>query len=281
MRQRRQLMWPLIGLSFAVLCGIAYMAAAHAPPRFIIMNGSALIGAILVALAPPLPRKWFPIAAVLCVVGMIATLFLSPTTFGIRRWVQLGPLTVHVGMLLLPALAVIVPAIAARTAAIALIAVAFITVGQLDAATSMAVLALSTFLIIKQRNRWTIFAFVIALLVAFTAMVRLDMLPPAPFVERVIEDAWAWNKAAGLVIFIAALAAIFSPFAIASGGAQRVSAAALVTCGGVFFAASILGRTAILSGHYPTPFVGFGGSIIVGWGIALWLLGSLGDRSRV
>ena len=281
MSRLRQQGWAMVGLAVAVLAGIAFMVMAGAPSRFAAMNGAALVLALGIALLPPLPRRYVPVFALLSIGFMVATLVVGPSVEGVHRWLQVGPLTIHAGMLVLPGLTVIIPVLASRTAAVTMMAVSTLAVVQPDLATYLAILLVGILMLIVRRNRWMWAAFIVQALAAIVAVQRVDILAPMPFVEHVIEQAWAINVTAGGALLLALLLAITLPMKGRSTPHMLWSAAALSACGTAYLAASFLRPYDVFIGHYPTPFVGFGASIIVGWGIALWLLGSLGDKDRV
>lgn len=280
MKRLRQQGWAMAGLALAVLAGIAFMLSAGAPPRFALMNGAALLVALGLALLPPVPRRYLPLLVLLGVSIMAATVVVGPSVEGVRRWLQVGPLTVHAAMLVVPGLAVMIPVLPSRTAAVTIVAISLLSVVQPDLATYLAILPVTVLMLVVRGDRWMWGAFIAQALGAILAVQRVDTLAPTPFVEHVIEQALGMNMAAGAALFVAALLAVTSPMKGRDNGAVRWSAAALSVCGTAYLAASFLRPYEMFIGHYPTPFVGFGASMIVGWGIALWLLSSLGDKER-
>ncbi len=281
MMHLRQQGWAMASLAVAVLAGIAFMVMAGAPPRFAAMNGAGLVLALGIALIPPLPRRYVSVFALISIGTMVATVVVGPSVEGVRRWLQVGPFTIHAGMLVLPSLAVILPVLASRTAAIIVMAVSMLVVAQPDLATYLAILPVSILMLIARRDRWMWAAFIVQVLAAIVVVQRVDILAPIPFVEHVIEQAWAINVAAGGTLLLAAMATITSPLKARNNPNMLWSAAALASCGTAYLAASFLWPFEPCIGHYPTPFVGFGTSIILGWGIALWLLSSLGDKDQL
>jgi cell division protein FtsW (lipid II flippase) len=211
--------------------------------------------------------------------GALAATFAATGSMGVHRWIQLGPLTMHVGSVCLPlfilALGVLDPfGGKLRLGPMLLaVAVAMLLLLQPDAAQATAFAAAVFTLLILNRQRaraaW-VAALVIAALAGWTWTQR-DPLSPVPCVEGIIGLA-RQSGPVWLVASIAALAILPLPFFIGPSGSHSAFVRAL----GVYLCVCIL---APLFGDFPVPLVGFGLSPIVGYFVALGSLYVLGPTA--
>jgi cell division protein FtsW (lipid II flippase) len=201
--------------------------------------------------------------------GALAATFTVTGSMGVHRWIQIGPLTMHVGAVFLPLFIVALGVLDAfggklRWGPMLLaMAVAVLLFLQPDAAQATAFAAAVFTLLIasKQRARaaWAV-ALVIAAIAGWTWTQR-DPLSPVPYVEGIIGLA-RQNGPVWLVASLAALAVLPLPFFIGPPGSHSAFVRAL----GVYLCVCIL---APLFGHFPVPLLGFGLSPIVGYFVAL------------
>lgn len=250
-----------------VAAGAGYMAAAGAPPALPLTNLAALgLGAAFIALAPQVRR-----AAVLHgLTALLAALLFVPLVSGPRmegvaRWIPMGSVTLHAGMLALPPLAVL----AARSPGLAapiLLAALLAAMLQPDAALAFGVTFAAVGLYHAGRD-WTVALTAIAGFAAAIALAARPALPPQPFVERVIVEAAGWHWAAALLL-VASMAASYLLVLYAAPLARQERFA---------LAGSLFGFAVIaLMNNYPSPLIGFGAAPILGYGLAL----SLRSRDR-
>ncbi|HEX4847238.1 MAG TPA: hypothetical protein VFV30_03775, partial [Novosphingobium sp.] len=111
-------------VALAVGAGLAAFWLGGAPAAYLPVNAAALALAAAAFLIPgerasPVLRTLILIAAPL-LIG--ATFLIGPEVLGVHRWIALGPLLLHPGSLLLPAL-VTVAALQSDRAALAVVAV--------------------------------------------------------------------------------------------------------------------------------------------------------------
>jgi len=252
----------LVALALPVLAGLAYMAAFGAPRSYLAVNALALVAGgawILFARIPAAatPRR---VAALVLLALLALPLLTGPELDGVARWIPLGPVTFHAGMLALPPLAVLAAGDRAQGPPLLLAAV-LASLLQPDSATALALACAATGIALAGRARPFGLIAVAALVAALAAAQRGD-LPPQPFVEHVIGDAARQSLAfsAGL---LATLAAAFA-LVVWSGLPGRAERFAL--------AGTLLGfAVAAMIASYPTPLIGYGASAIVGLAIALGL----------
>ena len=256
----------LAGGAIAVAAGIGAMLAYDAPRSFIAINGIALLLAIALAL---LVRRWRSATIDFWITGaalaaLLATLAFGPDLDGVRRWLAVGPVRLHIGMLLVPALAIAVTRINARQATGALCVAAIIAALQPDFATALALLAIAlvTAALSSGLLRW------IAVLAVAAAVLwclnHPDGLAPVRFVEHVLVDMAATDVPLAIALGTTLTVAILSPLLgwKRTDPANRTAMAA--------FAASLAAYVlASLIGPYPTPLIGAGAASILGWGLGL------------
>lgn len=249
-------------LAIPGLAGLAYLASAGAPHSYVLINAGALTaGTALAAFAPEL--RGVLLLRVLTA-ALLTILFLplltGPSVQGVERWLPRGPLTVHSGMLVLPALAVL----AARDpdyAAPILLASLFAAFLQPDAATGFAI----TFAAVALHDVTRDWRVGVAAILAFFATLMMAVrgeLPPQKFVERIFVDLLVAAPLAAAAVFLTLVAAFFLMLWCAPAGKPVRYAMAGALFGFVLMA---------LLSHYPTPLVGYGAAPIIGFGLALWL----------
>lgn len=261
----------LLALAVPVVAGLAYLAAFGAPSSYLMVNGGALVVTILwMVFAPPAPatvlRRVIIGVALLLMFLPLAT---GPALNGIARWLPLGPVTLHAGMLVLPALVVLAadePDYAPAILSAALLA----AVLQPDMATCAALtLAAFGFYDATQDWRHGVFA-----AVAFAATLVASIngeLPAQPFADHIVFRLvfTAPLTALGLV---AALLVSFFLIAMAGPGAP----APRKGLAGCLLGFSFAGLVA----NYPSALIGYGASPILGFGLALGLLANGRGQSR-
>lgn len=254
-------------LALSVLAGIGWMGAGGAPVSWLGMNGAALVLALLLALLLPLPQdeaRVTLLAAVLVAALFIAT-FAGTAVDGVRRWASLGPVTLHVGYLVLPLLAALTPLLPSGRAVALLVLALLATLLQPDRATSIALAATLAALAYLRGDRATFVGLIVAIASCAAALTNPDTLAPVRFVERVQQDAWAVQPLAGLALTLASLAPLL--VLRGNGMATLPLAAFMVAAGAMAFA-----------GPYPSILIGYGAAPILGFGLALAALRCQSER---
>ena len=250
----------LLALGLPVLCGLAYMALFGAPAIYLLLNGAALLLGLLWIALGFLPRHLMlrRSLALMLIVLLFLPLLTGPRINDIARWLPLGPLALHAGMLALPPL-VVLAASDEDDGALLLLVALFATLLQPDGSSAFAI----TFACVglyRARQDWKVGAVMVAaFVVAIIATLRGE-LPALPFVERVLVDAAFAMPAVALVLLAALVASLFLIlFPVSLPRASRFALA-----GSLFgFAVSAL------MSNYPTPLIGFGAAPILGYALAL------------
>lgn len=246
----------LAALSCAVGAGALAMAARGAPSAWIVVNLGASVLAALLAIVPWRRDRPLLLVAPLLV---FATLLAGMPIEGVRRWVGLGPVALHVGMAVLPAFAVIAAHRPGPAVSVAGIVVAATLAVQPDRGTAIAfaaAMAIGTFL---RPTRWSAISALCALLAVATTFIRPDPLAPVTHVEGVLQDLALQAWPLGMAAAVALMAAIAAPLRAGRDGAILAA----------FYCGLAL---ASLIGPYPTPLLGYGVAPIIGYGLALGLI---------
>jgi hypothetical protein len=254
----------------AVALGIAYMAAAGAPSRYILMNVAALVlGASLWlalgrAAGPRLPAAG-PASLVLAASLLLTALF-GIAFDGAARWVRVGPLNLQVSLIVLPLMLVLYARRPDPLGTIGMAVAALALALQPDPAMAGVLAAGLLALLAADRSRLPLVASTAALLGFAWTLLTPDRLPAVPYVDRVLYSAFDVHPLAGLAVLVGA-AALVVPAAVGAWkpGADRPVLLAFGACwAGVVVAAAL--------GNYPTPLVGYGGSAVLGYLLSVALL---------
>lgn len=263
----------------AVGLGIAYMAAAGAPPRYWALNTAALMLGVAAwfglgsGAGSRLASHGWPV--VLLALPLLATTIFGAPVEGASRWLTVGPLSVQISLVLLPAMIVLY----ARnpdgvgTAGIGLAALAL--AAQPDRAMA-GVLAAATAAVAIGRFGWrTAIASSLALAAFAATMLQADGLPAVPFVDRILHTAFDVHVMAGAAVMAGCLTLVLPGFVrgFVGRGEPTALAAFGVTWASVSIAAAV--------GNYPTPLVGYGGSAVLGYMLSVALLPDRERKTRV
>ena len=270
---KRALVWA----AAAVLSGCALMILMGAPARMPLMNGAAfLIGLALLGIVHASKRlgaasrhaDW----ALLCVaISIPATALAGPEMNGVSRWLVLGGITVQPALIVAPLLAL---AFSTRRSTVLLLAVAVASGGlamQPDpGSAAMLLLGLAAPLALRG-NRSAVGGLAVAFAAAAFAIsaARPVALPPVPFVEQMLAKAAGQGPLPGL---LAMLTIVFLFLPARSGRRPAAYAFAGIWAGAL---------AASLTGAYPTPVLGFGGSAVLGYVLSIGLLVARGQAQPV
>jgi cell division protein FtsW (lipid II flippase) len=261
----------------ALVVGAAVMLASGAPWWYPAVNAAAwLLGLSLLALPRSIHRFANEHLADLALVAVVLMSFtlLDPGIDGVHRWLILGPLRVHPSAVLTPLIVLgMARAVARGRTALALgllASVQGVHIVQPDAAQASSVALAALIVAVASPRAGLALRFGLGLLAVVSCAIawqRPDPLPPAPFVENSLSLAWAlgWPMGAGAVLSLSL------PSLVPWGQAWRrradaVSAVAL----GASIAVSSLG---VALGNFPVPFLGYGGSPVLGVTVGLVALG--------
>ncbi len=255
------------GIAAAVLAGIANMALRGAPASYSAVNATALVIALVIAALLPVPQRHRTVSAALLAGLILLTLpsMLGPSDEGITRWLRLGPIQLHAGMLVVPAL-LILAIRKGGAATLTLAAAALIMAFQPDAGTTSALALAAIVAALEKRDRWSAVAALGCLAAACAAAMQPDPLRGVPFVEHVLRDAWAAAPLLALALTLMTSAAIGIPLWLHRSTQKGRSEA-------IAFAAFFLGLIiAAQLKEYPVPLIGYGAAAIIGYGTGMAML---------
>ena len=244
----------LAALVVPVLAGLAWMTLGGAPTGWIEVNALALVFALALATLLPLPHteRGILILAGSLVLALWATGLAGVPVEGIRRWVGIGPVRLHLGYLTLPLLVMLTARLPGLPALALLIAALGATVLQPDLAATVALTASMLVAAVQRRGLIGLIMTISSLMACYYLLGQPDALAPVRFVEHVQRDAWVVQPAAGAILTLAGLA----PLLLLRQAAPL--AALLVAAGLMAFA-----------GPYPSILIGYGAAPILGFGLAL------------
>lgn len=252
------------------LAGLAYLALFGAPQNYVMINAGALAAGLVWVAFGRLPSS--TIATRISAIALVALLALpvltGPHIAGLSRWLTVGGFTLHVGLMVIPLIAVLA-ASDEQIGPYTVLAAMGVTVIQPDAASTMALTGAAFGLALAAHDRRAAVLGALGLLATAWASLSSN-LSPQPFVERVIPDLWSTAPIAAVLLALSLVASL--TLILRASGAARSAKFAL--------AGSMAGFTlAALIGDYPTPLIGYGAASIIGLGLAL--PGLRRSRSRV
>ncbi len=241
------------------LAGLGYLAVFGAPKSYMLVNAAALlVGAIWAMIG------WLPKAESLARGGTIAlialmalTLRIGPEVNGITRWFSLGGFTLHVGLAVIPVLAVLSARDDLLGPFILLLALA-IAAFQPDAASTLALTGAAFGLALANFDRRVGAVGGLGLFATAWAAL-LHNLAPQPFVERVLAELWSASPFAAFVLAASLIASLALILRAPLPAPPRFALAGALAG---FIVAALLG-------DYPTPLIGYGAASIIGLGLAL------------
>lgn len=250
-----------------VTLGLAYLAAAGAPMRYLAINAGALtIGLTLLALLGRIgavARRSTSAAIVAMAGALLATALLGESVEGAARWVRLGGLTIQPSLVLLPAMLVAFARCHNTLAAAGMVVAALALAIQPDRAMAGMLAAGLAVLVLMRSDGFVVAAFCASAAGLAATLARADTLPAVAHVDGVLQSSFAVHALAGAEV-LGGSALLVVP-AIVGWYRDRPNRASHAAFGAVWLAA--IGAAAI--GNYPTPLVGYGGSAIIGYALCL------------
>lgn len=246
------------------------MYAAGAPSYYIVVNIAALgVGSLAAWLIGRAPAHNPRVAGIVTVAGaivLLGTALLGPRVDGTSRWIQIAGISLQPSLILLPLVMVLFAKIPDSLSSIGLLLIGIALALQPDRAMD-GTLTIALAVLRFYRSNATLTLSLAAASVGFgVTLLRRDDVPPAPFVEHVVQSAFAFHPLAGLAI-VAALVIMLLPGIVGMMTQTEGSSEFAV------FSATWLGVIAFaLVGNYPTPMVGYGSSGIVGYCLSAALL---------
>ena len=247
------------------------MRMAGAPPRYILINLGALAVGLLIArligkarLSPQLAGTLTAAVAL----ALLATVVRGPSVDGASRWIPVAGISFQPSLMLLPVVIVSFAKNPHWLSAIGLFVAGVALALQPDRAMAGALTAALSVLRLYRRGALLTFTLAVATWGFAATLVSADRVPPVPFVERVVQSAFAFDAFAGIAIVVA-FALMLIPAIV--GVLTRKEDEALFAVFGATWLAVI--AFAVI-GNYPTPLVGYGASGIIGYCLSSGLLAS-------
>lgn len=264
----------LLSGTLAALLGVAHLVMAGAPAHFPLVNLAALVvgAAVWLVTRQRVPLRWHGPAVLALALLLLATALFGVAIDGASRWVNVGPLSLQVSLLVLPAIVVLYARSSDVMGTVGVAIAAFALATQPDRAMAGALLAGVGATVLTQYSRRSSLALLAAAVAFAVAMLRPDRLPAAPFVERVLYSAFEVHIVAGLGVLLGSIVLLAPSLIIRAHEVER----SVLFAFGASWAAAIL---AAAIGNYPTPVVGYGASSVLGYFISAGLLAAPRARS--
>lgn len=260
----------MAGLAGAVLVGTAFMLGNGAPTGGIAINLASLcLGLVIAWLGDRLtPRHSLTVPGIAAIaLALLATAFFGSDIDGVRRWIRIGPVAIHVAMLTCPALLILYARSAPSLPGVAAMAIVASAIAlQPDRGSALALFVAMLTIAAMRRAAADIILAIVTLIGLVITLARPDPLTPVVFVEHVLAHGWTASPLWGLVL-TAAAALLLLPLAAFAHTTNDTRAA---LAGWMAWTIGLL--AASILGDYPTPAIGIGASAIVGHGLALALL---------
>lgn len=257
----------------AVALGLAYMAVAGAPARYLGINVVALaIGVTLLRLFGRIMLtgpQWAAAAIAAMAGALLATALLGDDVDGAVRWVRLGGLSIQPSLILLPAMIVAFARCRNALATAGMVAAAAAMAIQPDRAMAGILAVGLGVLAIMRPDRHVVTALGASVASFAATLVRADTLAAVPYVDQILFSSFDIHVAAGAAV-LGGSALLLVP-AIVGWHRDPANRGSYAAFGCVWLA----GIIAAALGNYPTPIVGYGGSAIIGYALSLLALPKL------
>jgi hypothetical protein len=247
--------------------GLAYMSAAGAPIRYIVVNFAAMIFGFLIAGVALQglrsgPRSFGLVGLVFGAV-LLLTSVLGTSAAGATRWVSIGGFSFQTSLIVLPIMAVCFARVRDGLATAGIVLAALALALQPDRAMSGALTAGMAALACLKPER-NVFVALGAAICGFAVTLLLpDALPAMPYVDQILYSSFDVHPLVGLAV-IGGAALMITP-AIVGYVAGKGQSERFAVFGAFWFAVIV----AAALGNYPTPVVGFGSSAIIGYVLSI------------
>jgi hypothetical protein len=250
--------------------GLAYMAAAGAPPLYLAVNVLALLmGLAFFGLLRPAAgqARHLPPAVTLAFGAvLLATALFGSSVEGASRWLRVGGLSLQMSLILLPAMMVAFARRRDVLSTLGLILAAVALALQPDRAMAGVLASSLAVLALRRPDNGVLAALGVAAAGFVVTLLRADTLPAVPYVDQILYTAFGVHPLAGLAVVGGSL--LLAAPAIAG---RKLDARTGDAC--AVFGIAWLGMVlAAALGNYPTPIVGYGGSAVLGYVLSLAFL---------
>jgi hypothetical protein len=249
----------------STLIGVAYLAIAGAPPRYAIINLSAL--ALGLGALPVTRRLWSSLhhrtaLSLFLAFLMAVTALAGVSVEGSSRWLQFGPLLIQTSLIALPLLLVAAGGLKSRIIDVAIVVGAFGVAMQADVALTLVITVGALYRLVILRDHSASLAAASCCLAAATAALVYTPVSYSPFVDVLVIDAVQTHPWIALAILVC-LWLLLAPAAVTGSAGEGRARLAMFSIGwmGIIVAATV--------GQGPTPIVGYGGTAIIGYLLSL------------
>lgn len=256
------------GAAVAIGAVVCVLAAAPTSAWMLTVGGWVAGAAIAWGLArtahsPALLNAMVVVGLVACALPLI----LGPELDGVRRWLQLGPMTLNAALLTAPAMIVALGLSGGwRWAAAPAVAILLALQPDASQATAFACAVGVAGLLSPLRRDVAMALWATTGVAAALAWIRPDPLLPVAHVEQIIPLAWSVLPPLAVAAVASSLAVVASLALFATRHRPtRIAAAAVATWTAVSMAAPVVGA-------FPQPLVGAGAAPVLGLWIAVGLL---------
>ena len=251
----------------AVLSGLAYLWLAEAPSHYLAINGLALlIGFVLMASLDRLASAysgWRSAVIVAAAAAILFTALLGQSVEGASRWARVGALSIQPSLILLPLLVLAFARSKDWLSTIGVLVAALALALQPDRGMAGALAASLMAIAMLRPDRMTTTAGIGALGGFVATLFRPDRLPAVPYVDQVLHTAFDTDLLSGIAVVTGAFLLVLPALV---GFVRDPQGRTLYAAHGVVWSVIIL---AAAVSNYPTPVVGYGGSAILGYFLAL------------
>jgi hypothetical protein len=276
----------ILSIALPCLLGIVAMAANGISPGIWIRNAAVIALLSLLSFLIPRPARQdlkLPNTMILCAAILLLLLpFFQEGVDGVRRWISVSFLSLHVSMLILPVSILALYNLLEEGKAVLFIvgalAISLLLFLQPDAS-QFTGFSVAIGCCMLQKNHGRAFpsagkAIVCGALFVLSALSwRLsDNLPPVDYVEGVLA---LLGHVSSVLYLVGLLSLCLIPILLFALSSHPMKAPSL--CIALYYASII---AAPLFGSYPVPFMGYGLSPIVGYFIALFCLTLQGGWSK-
>jgi len=254
----------------AVAMGMAYMFAAEAPFRYLLVNFAALVlGAtawLVLGRTGSTRLAGAGVAALALSIPLLLTALFGIAADGAARWVRVGPLSLQVSLIVLPAMIILYARRPDWAGTAGMIAAALALALQPDRAMAGVLAAALLALLLTAPGRLPVLAAAASILAFGWTLLTPDSLSASAFVDRILYTAFDVHPLAGGAVVVGAAALILpAVLGLWRGTGDRSALLAFGACWSAVVAAAALG-------NHPTPLVGYGGSAVLGYLLSVSLL---------
>ena len=254
----------LFALLIPASAGLAYLGLFGAPLTYVAVNA----GALVIALAwiafgqQPSDKLTSRSVAVGLMVVLALPLIFGPEVDGVARWISMGGLNLHTGMVVIPLLV----GICAQDTLLGpylILAALLISFAQPDSASTFALSLAALGIWAAKRDGRSAIVAALGMFASIGASFNGN-LAPQDFVEGILASAWIGSPGLAIILCLSLLVSLgLILFAPEAAKETRYS-----------LAGALAGFTlAAMAGNYPFPLIGYGAASIIGFGLALSALG--------